>query len=646
MFDIEYGNLSPESQANYIQTDIMETPAAEPVSNEPTTSTLYLHLDACLFRAPLKLIGRPSRNVWRVKHPSLKYAHFPQNFITKNKNAKSNADWYMVEEPFTQMKISNIPNICIYFGTYADGVNADTKCKNHAHCQEFHSYLLSEGIQKYISECNSLEKVTSMDVTYTWFNQSNPKVSENNKLLCRKVKNCFWFEKLSESSLTKVVGNIVIPQGVSSFPLISTITNDNSYELKVNNSTFPELVSARIFNNRVYINTLEAFELTSDSHLGTVSAINTALATIYDHKLVHFEILHFKNSAWSRRALTDATVSFFLNNTTGHEIQMHWSYATPQVRKLYTEMFKHNDKITDKKEFLAYLESEDIPVNLIPSQQEITEVKSTLLDNRTFWYLVPKGFNLVEFTAKMNCLMSGLKVRQTLPFKSYESAFNCEESFFDIESINGFFKTVNMIKGETCLLLMKPNFTTMKNYQLFNKIMGSYGTIVKFDVKEQISMTDFSKLYPNCLNRPYGEAWHQYLVSGPVIPCIYVCDNIKVARQKMLKLRIESDIIWIKNIAHFSSSKEESVRDLDIFFPNSDIQNLNGELLMTYLNDQPTPVIQSPQIEEDESMFDENGLPIDFPSNLKSNPDIVQFMRYIAYTANTPKKSNKRQKTN
>jgi hypothetical protein len=308
-------------------------------------------------------------------------------------------------------------------------------------------------------------------------------------------------------------------------------------------------------------------------------------------------------------------------------------------------MFKSNDKITDKDEFLRYIQSEEVPVNLIPTKEEIKEVKSSLQDNRTFWHLVPKGFNLNEFTAKMNCLMGGLKVRQTLPFKSYESEFNCEENFFDIKSINGFFKTINMIKGEQCLLLMKPNFTTMKNYQLFTDIMGQYGHIDKFEVKEQISLQDFLSLYPNCLKRPYGEAWHQYLTSGPVVACIYTCENLKVARQKMLRLRIASDVIWIKNIAHFSSSKEEALRDLNIFFPNIDSTYLNGDLMNIYLNEALVPITQSQQTEEEESIFDENGLPMDFPPNLKSNPDIVQFMRYIAYTS-TPKKANKKQKTN
>jgi hypothetical protein len=637
MFDANYANLPEESQARYREEERTENL----IENQ---NQLFLHRDAVLLKAPLKLIGKGTKDCWRIKHPSLKYQHVPIEFLSINEKASSLENYYKVNQIFSDLKKSDISNLCIYFGIFANPMNGETKCKNHAHCQDFHSFLFTEGIHKYIEDCNTLEKQMSFDVTYTMFtNSSSFRTHVNNASLAKKIKNCFWLESNKEMSSNRVVGNVIVPKGQSCFPLISTIVGNVSYEIKMNasdNGNHPEIISARIFNSKVYINALEAVELTLDIPLGSVSSINLDVCAVPSHKLVTFEIRNFKQSNWPVRAITDATISFFMESICP-EVVLHWSYCSPLVRKVYCEYLEKYPEVSISKQlFLETLDKFKEHCS-VKDEESIAKIKDSLNNHRSFWFLAPKGFDLKEYSDKLSLLLENLKMRKNLPFVSYESEFNAEDQVNDIYSIKTFFNSTNIIKGDISLLLMKPNFMTLKNLKLFKSIVSPVGRIVKFEPIVKLPDEQFNTLYENCLKRPYGAAWKEYITSGPCIACIFVSDNMLVAREKIIDLREASGVVWIKNIAHFSSSKEEATRDLNCFFPNYDLVTLNGEMLKLHQATQPILQIQNDKAENEVEMFDDNGLPSNFPPSLKQNADIVQFMKYIAEQTKRPTKRSR-----
>jgi nucleoside diphosphate kinase len=340
------------------------------------------------------------------------------------------------------------------------------------------------------------------------------------------------------------------------------------------------------------------------------------------------------------RALTDSLITFFAKQNCV-PATLHWSYATPLVRAVYLKYIAVYTEIIDSKTlFMAYIErsQEEHDFNLADltvSKDEVTEIKYSLMENRTFWYLAPIGFDLAAYTQKLTLLMSHLSARRTLKFKSFESAFNCQDNEGDIISLDGFFPTVPIIKGELSLLLMKPNFTTIPNLELFDQILGPYGQIVKFEVLPKISVEQFTSLYDSCLTRPYGAAWKDYMQSDPVIACIFASDNLLVTRSKIINLRQQSNVVWIKNIIHCSSSARESKRDLNIFFKGVDITCLNVDLVQLFaLN--ATQIVEVNYSEQTTNI--DADLPSNFPAVLRNNAEIVQFMKYIVDQTKKPVK--------
>jgi hypothetical protein len=648
MFTLNIDSLPAASQANYIAEELADKEIAR-------SNNLFLHAHAALLRKS-ELVGKPFRHIYRIKHPSLKYIRVPQEFLVENPDSNAPAcEKYIVSDLFRRVSAADIPNICIYFGIFANiDQLGEKKCKNHAHCQDFQSYLATEGVDKFIRECNSLESHLTFDIIHSFFNSSgDARVHPNNKALSSKVKNCFWFDCTRGSVQVKVVGNVIVPKGESSFPLISTIVENNSYDIKMSTAdlgNYPQITCARIFNSRVYISAMEGVNISSDIQLGSLNNINLDYKPMCDHKMIVFEIDQFKNSNWPMRALTDSLITFFARS---HCIPatMHWSYSTPLIREKYLLFCSAYPElcIGVKDIFLAYItmpQHEHEECSLTSAQ--IESIKYSLTENRSFNFLAPLNFDLSEFDLKMSSLMTHLSSRRTLSFKSYEMKFEALEEVNNIISLDGFFPTVPIVKGELSLMLMKPNFTTLTNLELFDNILSSYGQIIKFDVIPKISNEQFNALYDSCLTRPYGAAWKDYMQSDPVIACVFASDNLLVTRAKIIKLRQESKVVWIKNIIHCSSSANESLRDLRIFFPSIDITQLNLELVQMYgaltsemmiVENQVTKGNKKRSADDDcEELFDNTGLPMNFPLALRQNPEIVQFMKYIVEQTKKPSK--------
>ena len=292
---------------------------------------IYMTQKAVILKSELKLIGAPKGPRYRIKHPALRYSHLPANFIIKNSEATSPAEYWQCTSAFTDLTQSDIPCLCTYFGVMN---NKDSKCR-HSCCLEVHNYLF-DGLEKFIQECSKLEKNASFEIVYTNFSTFFPQVTPANTQLAAKLENCFWLDPVKGSVLVKIVGNANIPAGESVFPLISTIVENYSFDIKLNTidlSSHPEITSARIINSKVYIIAHEGCVI-RNSQLGTINNLNVAFAPILPHKLVAFEIYNFKNSVWPMRALTDKIISFFMQIDC-FPTEVHWSFASENVKKFY-----------------------------------------------------------------------------------------------------------------------------------------------------------------------------------------------------------------------------------------------------------------------------------------------------------------------
>jgi len=119
---------------------------------------------------------------------------------------------------------------------------------------------------------------------------------------------------------------------------------------------------------------------------------------------------------------------------------------------------------------------------------------------------------------------------------------------------------------EETMLLIKPN--GMDGFVLEKLIKLLYLKAVCVDIRhyKYLSVEQFKSLYPNCLNRVYGEEWYTYTTSGPVAALKLKCFNLNEIRQLCIQARQESGFIWTKNILHCSADSKEAKENLSVFF--------------------------------------------------------------------------------
>jgi hypothetical protein len=120
------------------------------------------------------------------------------------------------------------------------------------------------------------------------------------------------------------------------------------------------------------------------------------------------------------------------------------------------------------------------------------------------------------------------------------------------------------------------------------------------------------------------------MLSGPCVAMLMVSPDVEILRKKCVQVRTESGISWTKNVLHCSANKDEAKRDVEIFYSmnESTLTNLNAELIKVYALEQPIQYQYEEEFEA-ENFLDDQGLPWDFPADLRNNPQIVSFMNYI-----------------
>lgn len=106
-------------------------------------------------------------------------------------------------------------------------------------------------------------------------------------------------------------------------------------------------------------------------------------------------------------------------------------------------------------------------------------------------------------------------------------------------------------------ILIKPNGLKGNNFSIIEKEFSKWDIeLIRWEIMSKIPEEIFSKFYPNCMDRPYGSEWRNYMFSGPVM-IAYVNKHFSVCRTAALAARAESGLPWTKNIIHCPERLEE-----------------------------------------------------------------------------------------
>jgi len=632
-------SLSSNSPRNANDVDDFVKQVDRDLCEIPLPDDIYMHARSVSLRQPLKLMGKPSHDVYRIKHPKLRYSHIPIDFLAVNPVATSPNEHYVVMPKFRYMSHLETTCLCTYFGILND---VDNKCR-HPMCLDTHTFLFN-GVEQFIRECNILKKPTKMETVYTFFGtslcDSEEKFDSMVKLMS-KVDDAFWFEPVKDSNTVRIVGNAKLSKGINCYKLLSSSSNiDSVYDVRMNSIdqyNYPQLKTIKIIQSRLYLEALEGVSITFEKPIGSISGLSVEQVPILDHQLIAFEILNFKNSNWPIRAITDKIIEFFMKIKT-IPCEVHWSFATVLVRQTYLLARQELQDAAEKKDFCKWLKQSALP------EEDVKQMLDSLHNNRSFWFLAPDKFEVSEFSTKINLLLDSFTASRVLKFNCYTHKFDCLAQIDELNFCKSFFETSPVFKGELSLMLMKPNFQFLQCYQHYDDIIGHYAQIIDFIVLPKISDEQFSSLYENCLTRPYGPAWKQYMQSGPVVVCLMLSPDVAILRNKIVQMRKESKVVWIKNIAHASASREEASRDIAIFFSQetTKLEKINHELSKLYaIKPYENNMKRKSDDDDDKDLIDESGLPFDFPNDLKENPQFVSFMRYITDVGKRQKKSRK-----
>lgn len=589
-----------------------------PINNN---CTFEINADCLLHKTPLKLVGRPPVNVWRLLHPNFKtQIHVPETFIDH-----FDGRTYKTSNAFANALSFDIDRLCFFFGEkFINTVSLEKgegheeykhfsldKCHaKHKMCASIRDYFITHGLEKFINECNQF-KIPVEIVDNSKLKAVEPAVKltinpahiytnfdEKNAALQKKIRNCFWLghhEQKMHKKQAALYGNVIVPKGESSWQLITAIPWKDSYDVEINEKAGDWRVglikNIRIIGDRVYIMAYEACSIICDEPIGFVSVSLNDIHIIHEnirpHKLASFEISNFRNSNWPVRFITDSYIALMASQN-ACQAEMHYSFQNIDIRLCYLNLVKqHADLVSSKSAFIKLLkkfiknekELEGTHFNI--SVGKAQEIVNDLEACRSFYFIMPFNFNVYEFEQKMCSLFDNMKQHRTLKFKAHEFTFNIEDNLESVFSIDKFFTTQPYMVGDLSLCLFKPNFHSIPNLEHFKSLCLNYGRIVKWKVIPQLEEAQFNTLYDSCLTRPYGPAWHDYMTSDVVVACIILSPDIQVFRQKIKEFRTASQIVWIKNAAHCSESKDEAFRDIACFFPTEckTMDELNVEIL-------------------------------------------------------------------
>jgi len=321
--------------------------------------------------------------------------------------------------------------------------------------------------------------------------------------------------------------NVDIRQGVTEHYMGLPAYLDHLEEVRVI-SYVPYLSSMLLHKGSLSFSSSRLTRLRGAVHLGTLTNLLTvdynvcalvprplANVSILDSlMLVEFKIKNFKNSIWPIRNETERGCKAILTLCGGKEI---FSKA------LCTDT--HEDK-----SFLFAFQTLSESVIALVEKLQTWNTSSLWLPTQT----------------------------QVLSKLSSASEF---------DSIMGIAYSVSpQMQEETCIVL-KPNGMCGFHMDKLVSLLDGKCFIVDFKWFRILPTESFNHLYPNCLRRPYGEEWFNYMTSGPVCAFRVRCFDMMDVRVACEEARKASQLPWTKNIVHCSANAREASENIEHFFP-------------------------------------------------------------------------------
>jgi len=226
----------------------------------------------------------------------------------------------------------------------------------------------------------------------------------------------------------------------------------------------------------------------------------------------------------------------------------------------------------EKSHWTEWLDKAEVTAKHITEQRNILDILKTLKHKLH----VNKGFTFITPCDKEQCMhffKQFYKCYSGQDMLTYETCFDDEYTFETDARYLGMmplsFKSLPTYFGETVgqeklYVLFKPYGLRRHALDCIVKNLSNCRYHVEqYFAESSLGEFMFNELYPNCLSRPYGIEWQQYLMSGPVIHAVINVDDVAQFREACLNARIDSKYIWTRNIIHCSADINEGTRNID-----------------------------------------------------------------------------------
>ncbi len=238
----------------------------------------------------------------------------------------------------------------------------------------------------------------------------------------------------------------------------------------------------------------------------------------------------------------------------------------------YRKFLKYKESLArfeDKRSLQNFLHSQFTTLSSDTCKQSknlYEQLYKTMRRDRVFWFVLPNHdiSNILDEISRMNKInfkKPTLSIRVSTLKQKFELSQEC--------LLNNCPSLASVQKYNSLLpipVLLKPNGVDGFICNTFiNLLEGStVSRLIRIEFVPTISQELFNALYPNCMDRPYGEEWHRYLSSGPVA-MLWFESWVSNLREICIETRRLSGLVWTKNVLHCPETDEEAFKNLNDF---------------------------------------------------------------------------------
>lgn len=123
-------------------------------------------------------------------------------------------------------------------------------------------------------------------------------------------------------------------------------------------------------------------------------------------------------------------------------------------------------------------------------------------------------------------------------------------------------------------ILIKPTGNKIDVLPMMLDTLYEYGIRIHSIVSRDLTETEFQTLYPACMNRVFGQDWHQHMFAGPILVVKTSHGTWQTIRSACWQCRKRSGLPWVKNVVHSASNDKERLLMSQLF--EYDFLNINN----------------------------------------------------------------------